>query len=158
MHNGKRIEGGEYFDDVLERGGVGGMGHAGILQSAGLDDYDNVAESIQQDGLAVKINCRRCGSSRGITLEWPELYQVGSNVPGTAPLLPKGWQFSRNNGTAVFMHPCPSCSNPNGLAIHLTPEEARRHVTSAVDAGLVSKPAVQAWGQAVARLRSQYRG
>lgn len=158
MHKGKRVQGAEYFDDIVERGGVGGVGNAGILQSAGLDDYDGVSEKVQPDGVAIEINCRFCNSKRGIVLEWPELYQVGSNVPGAPPLLPPGWRFSQNNGTAAFIHQCPACSQREGLAIHMTPEEARRHVTSAVEAGIISKPAVQAWGQQVARLRGQYRG
>lgn len=158
MYKGKRVQDGEYFDDIIQNGGVGGRGNAGILASAGLDDYDSVSESVQQDGILIELNCRYCNSKRGIVLEWPEIYQVGANMPGMPPLMPQGWRYSPNNGTAVFIHRCPSCSHPEGLAIHMTPDEGRRHVTSAVDAGIIPKQAIAAWGQHVAKLRGQFRG
>ena len=154
---GKREPGAEYFDDVIDRSGVGGMGQAGVLGGIGLDDYDGVQEKVQQDGVEITINCRFCNSKRGIVLEWPELFQVGMNGPGFPPLLPQGWQFSQNNGTAVFIHRCPGCSQPQGLAVHMTPDEARRHIESAVAAGLVAPQQVAAWRQQIAQLRQQYQ-
>jgi hypothetical protein len=155
MHNGKRIADAEYFDDVLESGGIGGTGNAGILNSAGLDDYDSVKERTLPDGIEVSVNCRMCNSKRGIVLEWPELYQIGSNNPGLPPLIPPGWRFSPNNGSALFVTGCPVCGR-NGLAIHITPDEARRKVESAVAAGLVAPQAIQQWRANVARIRGQY--
>lgn len=158
MHKGKRIQGAEYFEDVIDSGGVGGLGNAGILQGMGLDDYDSIREKVQADGLNVEINCRFCNGKRGIVLEWPELYQIGSNAPGAPVLVPRGWQFSPNNGTALFLHRCPACSQQQGLTIHITPDEARRHVSSAVAAGLIPPSQLNQWKAQVAQLRSQFRG
>lgn len=157
MHNGKRIQGSEYFDDILESGGIGGTGNAGILNSAGLDDYDSIQEKVIPNGVEVSVNCRLCNSKRGIVMEWPELYQIGSNNPQMPPLIPPGWQFSPNNGSAVFVAACPACGQA-GLAVHVTPDEARRKVESAVNAGLIPPQAVQQWRAQVARARGQYRG
>lgn len=156
MHKGKRIDGAEYFDDVLESGGVGGRGNSGILDSAGLDDYDSVRERILPEGVEVSVNCRLCNSKRGVLFEWPELYQIGSNGPSQPPLIPPGWQFSRNNGTVVFVAGCPACGQP-GVALHVTPDEARRKVESAMNAGLLTPAVVQRWREAVARMRGQLR-
>jgi hypothetical protein len=131
------------------------MGNAGILNSAGLDDYDSVREKIQADGVEVSVNCRMCNSKRGIVLEWPELYQIGANNPALPPLIPPGWRFSQNNGSAVFITTCPACGKP-GLAIHVTPDEARRKVESAVNAGLIPPHAIQQWRAHVARVRGSH--
>ena len=158
MHKGKRIADAEYFDDIISTGGVGGTGNAGILQSMGLDDYDSVREEVETEGLRVEINCRFCNSKRGIVLEWVELYQVGSNGPNLPLLVPQGWQFSINNGTAVFIHRCPSCGEGQGLAIHMTPDEARRHVEAAAQANLITPQVLQQWKAQVAAFRSRHRG
>ncbi len=157
MHNGKKIPGAEYFDDVIDSGGIGGNGNAGILNSAGLDDYDAVRETVQEDGVEVSINCRLCNSKRGVVLEWAELYQIGSNTPQLPPLIPPGWHFSQNNGTAAFVHPCPACGQ-KGLTIHVTPDEARNKIQAAVNANLITPQTVQQWRQSVHRIRGQHRG
>lgn len=156
MYKGKRIADAEYFDDVITRGGVGGTGNAGVLSGMGLDDFDNIQESVQTDGVKVEMNCRFCNSKRGVVLEWPELYQVGSNGPNLPVLLPKGWQYSQNNGTTVFIHACPSCGKREGIAIHMTPDEARRHVQSGAEAGLIHPQQLQKWKMAVQQFRQQY--
>lgn len=156
MHNGKRIQDAEYFDDILGTGGVGGTGNAGILDSAGLDDYDNVREKVQEDGVLVSCNCRMCNSKRGIVLEWPELYQIGSNQHGMPPLIPPGWQFSSNNGSVAFIHSCPACGK-KGITIHVTPDEARRKIESAVQANIITPQLVSQWRAQVQRIRGQHR-
>jgi hypothetical protein len=157
MYKGKRIGDAEYFDDILNNGGVGGLGNAGILGGMGLDDYDSVREKIEVDGLLVQINCRFCNRERAITVEWPEMYQIGSNAPGLPVLMPRGWQFSPNNGTAFLAQRCPACGQP-GLTLHMTPDEARRHVEHAVHATIIPPQAIASWRQHIEALRSQFRG
>jgi hypothetical protein len=156
-YKGKRIGDAEYFDDILSSGGVGGLGNAGILGGMGLDDYDSVRERVEAEGLFVQLNCRFCNRERAITVEWPELYQIGSNAPGLPVLMPQGWRFSPNNGTAFLAHGCPACGQP-GLTLHMTPDEARRHVENAVQATLIPPQAIASWRQHIAALRSQFRG
>jgi len=158
QHRGSRIAGGEYFDDVISNTGIGGVGSdAGILQSKGLDDYDGVTEHVQPDGVVVEMNCRRCNRKQGLVLEWPEIFVVGSNTPQLPPLAPRGWVYSQNNGAIALIHRCPGCGSPEGLAIHVTPGEARGYLKSAVESGIVSQDQIQLWGQGVARMRGQYR-
>lgn len=149
-YKGKRIEEAEYFEDVLN-----GADH-GILKGAGLADYDSIKETIEKEGVHVVLNCRLCNSKRGIILEWPELYWVGSNGPGMPLLLPQGWALSQNNGTAVLQAQCPRCGKP-GLAVHVTPEEARRNIQSAVNSGLLEPRQLEMLKHAVLAARSQHR-
>jgi hypothetical protein len=150
VYKGKRLEDGEYFDDVVDHGS------AGILAGAGLADYDSLKESMEQDGLKVELNCRLCNAKRGIILEWPELYWIASNAPGLPVLLPRGWALSPNNGTMFLQAQCSKCGQP-GLAVHVTPEEARRNVKNAVDSGLVSPAIIEQLKRAVLAARSQHR-
>lgn len=123
----------------------------GSLESPGLKDYDNVRQSVETNGLGVQIACRYCGRGHKITLEWHELYVIGSNQPNVAPIVPPGYKRS-NQGTVYIEFNCARCGNP-GVAVHITPDEAVRHVNTAVQTGLVTQEQAAAWGQQVRQAR-----
>lgn len=130
----------DQFDDFLQGNGALREG-GGILDSPGLHDYEGIQTKVEADGLHVILNCRFCNKKRQVVLEWPELVILGENSQGGAPILPRGWVFSENNGTAFVKLPCPNCGNA-GFAVHMTPEEAREKVGNALKAGLVSQAQV----------------
>jgi len=123
----------------------------GTLESPGLRDYDNVRQEVVPEGLTVQVPCRYCGKGHKVTMEWHELYVVGSNQPNVTPIMPPGYRRS-NQGTVYLEMGCAKCGNP-GVAIHITPDEAARHVTTAVKTGFVSKDQAAAWGQQVMQAR-----
>ena len=151
FHKGARVEGGDYFED-FERGN---KESGGILSGLGQDDFEEVQESVASDGLQVKMNCRKCGKQHIVTLEWEELYVVGTNGPGVAPLLPTGWQYSENNGRCypATIH-CSKCGEEGALCPQVTPDEARDRVNDAVGRGAVQMGQIQMWKQRV----DQHRG
>ena len=127
------------FDDVPEAHALGGLG--GILESGGLRDYDGIKETVEQDGVIVRMNCRYCNHPGRVTLKWPEVIQVGANAQGAVPVLPQGWQVSRANRTAFVSLPC-KCGQL-GFNVHLSPEDARRHVQEGGAAGVVNPQEIQ---------------
>jgi hypothetical protein len=145
---GKREDGVDYFDDITSRD------DAGIYAGSGIDDYEGLKESVNQDGVQVRMNCRRCGKAHAVTIEWQELYLVGSNGPGKSLLMPRGWQYSPNNHKLYPMNvPCSKCQEP--LCPQFTPEEARNRVTDALHRGLIQPQLAQQWQQEVASVRAQ---
>lgn len=151
-HKGSRIDGSEYFDDVLENGGTNGQ--AGILDGHGIGDYDNVRQKLDKEGLNVSVNCRFCNRRRGIVVEWPEIAIISANRPNLPPIAPKGWMYSPNNGTIYLQAKCPSCSN-TGLAVHITPDEARKHMKTGQETGVIAQHEIQRWGADIAQMRRQ---
>jgi hypothetical protein len=144
MWRGPREQGIDYFDDILS-GSEGGI-HGG----AGLSDFDALREKYTADGLAVTLNCKFCGKAHQITLEWPELYIIGLNRAGRPVALPPKWAYSNNNQSAFVELKCSRCHHA-GLAVHVTPDEARRHIQTGMDAGHLSP-------QVFAQLRQRYPG
>jgi hypothetical protein len=145
---GSRVDGGEYFDDVT------GRDDAGVFHGLGAEDYEGIKETLGPDGLTVTMNCRVCGKAHAVTLEWMELFVVGTNGPQVAPMLPRGWAYSDANGKAYPNHiPCSKCQAK--LCPMVTPEEARQHVNDALSRGLVQMGAVQQWQQSANMYRQQ---
>jgi len=147
MFKGSRDAGVDYFDDVLTKDA------GGVFEGLGLDDYEGVRETVNADGLKISMNCRKCNKPREVTLDWQELFLVGSNGPGFALLKPDGWEYSQNNGKLYPASVRCNCGEP--LCPQITPDEARERVNQAVQQGLVARGALQQWGQQVALYRQR---
>lgn len=152
MNNGVRSDGADYFDDVLEAEENAGSG--GILDSAGLRGYDKVKTSVKLKGPQVRMDCRNCGNTRDVNLEWPEIMQVAGNMQGADPILPQGWKYSPINHTAYTTLRCPACGK-DGFSVHVTPEEAQLHVKQGIAAGFVDGRQAQAIQQRVVAMQQQ---
>lgn len=149
VHRGSRVDGGEYFDDILGRND-----DAGVFSGLGIDDYENTKETVGQEGLKVQINCRKCNQRHEIVLEWQELFVVGSNGVGKSLLKPNGWEYSENNGKLYPAHvPCKKCREP--LCPQVSPDEARQLVNDAISRNLVSMEAVGHWSNQVQAYRAR---
>ena len=151
--SGVRFEGADHFDDLLEAEEA--VGNGGILESQGLRDYDNIKTSVKREGGVVRMNCRHCNKPREVTMEWTELMQVAGNQQNARPFLPQGWQFSENNGTAYVALQCPNCGNPEGFAVHTTPEEAHKLVQQGINAGFVNPSQAQQIAQQVQAVQAR---
>lgn len=154
MNNpGVRFDGADHFDDVLEA--EEGAGNGGILESAGLRDYDSIKTSVKPHGAVVRMNCRHCNRPRNVVLEWEEVMQVAGNNQGGGPVLPDGWRFSTNNNTAYVSIPCTGCGNPEGFSVHTTPEEAQKLVQQGINAGFINANQANHIAQQVRTLQSR---
>lgn len=146
---GQRERGVDYFDDIL-----GNNDKAGVFEGGGVEDYEGLKETVDSEGLRIRINCRRCNLPHDLTLEWKELFIVGSNGPGKALLKPRGWQYSENNGS---LYPadvlCGKCRAP--LCPQVTPDEARQRVNDAISRNLVSMGDATQWATEVQSWRGQ---
>ena len=144
-YKGSRVEGGEYFDDLL-----GDNDSAGIYQGMGLANFESVKERITPGGPANKLQCRLCGNEVILTPEWEEIYYVSQNGPHQpAIVLPQGWQRSEVNYDCFNEVACPKCGG-KGLAIHYDPEDARRLVKQAIQMGFINPQQEQQWRQRIA--------
>lgn len=155
MYKGPREDGVDYFDDHL-----GDNTQAGILEGGGLRDYDGLREKLSPEGVGVEMQCRLCGKRANVTLEWPELFVCGTNGAGQPLLLPKGWQYSDNNSSMFCAIKCNKCGD-GYYAPHVTPDEARKYVNSAVSRGFVNPQVIGQWKAAVDMARqsgAQYVG
>lgn len=126
-----------YDEDELQA-----LGQTGILGGKALEQYESVRENITANGVEVGISCRWCGKPSIITLEWPELFFVGANGPQRRLIAPPNWHYSEYNQSLYVAIACPSCNNNSGqaagLAVHVTPDEARKYFTTALTRGFVS--------------------
>jgi hypothetical protein len=120
------------------------------------DDIEKASDSpvflhgaLNDDGLVVGTTCARCHKSVSVTLEYHELYDVGTNGPGATLAIPPGWE-SRNQGdfypTTIN---CPACSAM--LTPAITSEAARESLVAALAKGLLPSGQIERWRRA--RLR-----
>jgi hypothetical protein len=151
MHKGARVNGGDYFDDIAQRE------DAGVFGGLGVEDYEGIKESISPDGLVIRMNCRVCGKQHDVTLEWEELFVVGSNGPGLSPMMPPGWTYSENNAKLYPTNiPCSKCGDK--LCPQVTPDEARERVNDAVQRSMIPQQALAGWRHQVAMYRGRQGG
>ena len=134
------------FSDIL-----GDNDEGGVFAGSGHKNFENVRQTTQADGVKVELQCRSCGKPAAVVMEWPELFIIGTNGPNVPVLLPPGYQLSQNNKSVFTAVNCPKCSKPS-LAVHVTPDEAARHVNTAMKMGLMNPAQVE---QLKAFVRSQ---
>jgi hypothetical protein len=137
-YNGQRMDGAEYFDDIMEQ-------DRGLYGDAeGLTEYDRVDTKMTPEGIEVAMNCRNCGRPAKIVIEWPELFVAANGI------VPSGWQPSAANGTMYPALTCPKCSERDTLCPHMTPDEAQRYLRSAASRNLVTQQQLAHWAQQIA--------
>lgn len=142
------------IEDLMGDDGTDGHG-GGVLDGAGLKDYDRVKTAVHPEGVKVGLKCWACNKGGNLVLEWPEVITVAENGQGVKPVLPQGWQFSQRNHDAFVAKPCPRCGHEEGFAAHLTPEEAQQHVRHGLNAGFVNQQQIAGIQHRVAAYRQQ---
>lgn len=149
-YRGAREAGVDYFDDVL-----GDNKTAGVFQGMGINDYDRMDQSINPDGVTVRMNCRACNKRGDVTVSWEELYYVGSNGGGQPLVLPQGWSKSDENLDCYVRLPCGRCREAHGgFAPHFTPDEAKSLIQQAANSGFINQQQVGTWQRKI----QMYRG
>jgi hypothetical protein len=145
VHRGPRVDGGDYFDDIL-----GDHKGAGIHEGMGLDDYDRVSEQLTADGIAIsQLSCRACGNHADMEVTWEELFYVANNGPGKPLVLPQEWKRSEKNMSCYLQIHCPKCSD-GYYAVHFTPDEAKKRLAQAAESGFITQELAQQWAQKIA--------
>lgn len=124
------------FGDIL-----GDNDDGGVFAGSGHKTYENVKQTTQADGVRVEMQCRSCGKPGALLMDWNEMFIIGTNGPNTPILLPPQWQLSPNNKSVCFIQGC-TCGKP-GFAIHITPDEAARHVQTAIKSGVMHPSQVE---------------
>lgn len=137
-----------FFSDEDKAEGVGG-----ILNSSGLREFEGYQEKVVADGLEVEMSCPNCGRKKQVVLDWPELVVLSQNQSGLPPLLPQGWHFDPNSGTAYTTLQCNSCGKPRSLVVHMTPEDAQMHVRTGINTRLMPPQVYNAVMAQIARSR-----
>jgi len=127
------------FDDFADI--LGDNDDGGVFAGSGHRSYENVKQSTQANGLRVEMQCRMCGKPGALNIDWNELFVIGTNGPNTPVLLPPNWSLSPTTKSAVVTANC-SCGKP-GYAVHVTPDEAARHVQTAMKSGLMQPQQVE---------------
>ena len=135
------------FSDVDDDHGDGGG-----LAGAGFKRFAGSQSRVDPEGLKVEMCCANCGSGHIVTLEWEELTIAGTNAPGKPPVAPNGWGIDPQQGTLYPTSVICQCGSP--LSPHVTPDECRRHVKSALGAAFIGVPQVQGWSQRAESFRN----
>jgi len=135
----KREKNVDYFDDILSETG-------GIHDGRAMDAFEGMSETITPEGLKVKMSCTFCGREHLVTLEWEELYVIGSNMNRPRPILPQKWAYSPNNQSAYVQFRCSTCNN-DGIAVHETPAEAQTACHQGRQRGYINDQQIAVWQQ-----------
>jgi hypothetical protein len=136
------------FDDIL-----GDNDDGGVFAGSGHKTYEGIKQTSQANGIKAEMQCRSCGKPGGLLLDWNELFVIGTNGPNTPVLLPPGWKLSPSNRSAYVELQC-SCGKP-GFALHVTPDEAAKHVKTAMASGLMPQAQVEQMKAFVRQQRGQ---
>jgi hypothetical protein len=153
------------FDDVAEnQRGIFGDDCAGLCPA--LSNYDTNKKAAQQDGLAMQFDCQRCGSSKIIVVEWPEMLALRAGVPpavayqGVSGLMqgpPLDWKWDSQERVWWPNRTCSGCHQ--ALVVALAPEDVQQHVDIARSRALfppqMEKACAQMCAAAIAALRQQ---
>jgi hypothetical protein len=141
----KRIDGVDYFDDVLS--GLGGV----FEDSSALKSHESIQEKTTREGAEYRLECRMCSGESKILVNWLELFIISLNGKGKPIRTPSPqWKRSDNNGTMYVSLQCGRCGN-EGYFLHITPEEAEKRVDGAIRSGILPRQQVQMWAQQIAK-------
>ena len=130
----------QHFSDVQELSDESGFGS---LAGGATDAHFQARSSTMRDGVTYQLTCDNCGGRNSVLIEWPEMIIVAHQK------LPPNWKYM--NGR---LYPDVGCAH-NGCnflcSVQLTPDEAKKAVNAAVNAGYVQPNQIQAMSQ---RLRA----
>lgn len=139
MNNSRRQLIADHFSDVGELSDESGFGSLGGI---GTDAHFSARAGTVDQGTTYQVNCDNCGGRNSILIEWTELIVVAHGK------LPNNWKYA--NGR---LYPDVGCAH-NGCnflcTVQLTPDEAKRLLNAAVNAGKVKPQQIQAFSQQLA--------
>lgn len=118
----------------------------GVFAGSGFDGYETAETTAEPSGVAVRIDCRRCGATCNMAIEYPELVAVAHGVSPQAAYgqhyervvkEPVKWAWSQRDEA---WHPDVRCPNCRGFAAPIfTSAEAREHVIKARTSGWIDE-------------------
>jgi hypothetical protein len=129
----------DQFGDVINnQAGIFGAGQPNI--GDGLHGFETPTTRVVPDGVAVEMDCRKCGSPARITLSFQEMVAVMYNIAPHFAFhgmqqqlgLPGGlteWRYSTGQEAWFPVIACNRCGE--ALAPLFTPDEAEHHLRKA---------------------------
>lgn len=137
VYRGNRVDGADYFDDVMTDNTVPEM-----FRGGGMESLEDVKSQASPAGMILDMHCRPpgCGSKKRVIVEWPELFII-SQLPKTGAA-PPGWRRSDINNAVIPELTCQRCGAP--VAPVITYDWAHRQLNAALQQGLTSVQALNA--------------
>lgn len=124
----------DFFNDV----DMAGLG-LGVLAGDGAASHQGTRSKISPDrsGMGFELTCDSCGQRQYVVCSWDELLIVscGFAPPGNAQSRP--WGYDQHRGAVHPNTPCCACQRLDTM-LHLTPDEAARHVRAGEQAQCIS--------------------
>lgn len=111
-----------YFSDIdVEAFGFGGLG------GVATESHHRATAKPTKEGVVMAFNCDNCGMPNRLTADWNEIIQISAGA------IPQGWVFD-----AGYVRPYMGCAHcRKEVKVGITPDEAKRHVTAAINARFV---------------------
>lgn len=155
MFRGSRVQGADYFDDVMGDNEIPEM-----FRGGGMESLEKVVAHSTPEGMMLDMHCRPpgCGAQKGVLVGWPELFII-AHLPQTG-IRPQGWRRSEVNHAVVPELACSRCGAP--VAPVITHDWAQKQIDAALQAGhtsmeaLRSDPQVQRLAQVLAQQHAQH--
>lgn len=156
MFRGSRLEGADYFDDVMGDNTVPEM-----FRGGGMESLEDIKAHPSAQGMILDMHCRPpgCGAQKRVIVEWPELFVI-AHLPQTG-MIPPGWRRSDVNHAVVPELACQRCGAP--VAPVITHDWAQRQLNAALQRGLTTPaelnadPRVRGLAQALQQAQAQQR-
>jgi hypothetical protein len=145
----------DHFEDMRGSGDLAGFG---VLGGDAIASHHKATAKMSPDGQGIdyKLDCGHCGVPNRLTVSWGEfLYAANSQIPfDQARRAP--WKYEQQFGG---FHPNVGCAQCQMvLLLLITPDEAKRHLHGAEQAGKLPRGWTQAQSQAlVQRAGSGYQ-
>jgi hypothetical protein len=124
----------KYFEDVdVESMGFGGLGGSAV------ENHHKAKAKPTRDGVKIALDCGTCGSPNIMTVDWQEAVVISQGA------IPPNWVYEQG-----YIRPEVGCAQCRRLVSPgVTPDEAKRWVTAAVNARFIAPQQVQ---QIIARI------
>ncbi len=141
----------DHFEDVRGSGDLAGFG---VLGGDAISSHQKATAKLSPDGLGIDylVNCDHCGIPNRLTVSWPEfLYAANGRIPFDQSRR-TAWKYEQQHGG---FHPNVGCAQCQMvLLLLITPDEAKRHLHAAEQAGKLTR----GWTQAQSGLLAQQAG
>ena len=149
------------FEDVRNTT-VGIFGQEQAALDAGLKKHDSVHAQVRADGVALQFSCQGCGSTRLLTVEYPEIVALKYGVNPMVAFAqaqgvvrsPTRWEFLPHEQA---WRPHLKCTNCNfWFPLRVSPDEPERFLSAARRQGFIKPEGEMAVSQICVKAQQQH--
>jgi len=113
----------------------------GIFEGDAVAGFDQVEAESTPDGYKMTRDCESCGREQSLLISWPEVLCVASSVFPQQVGMQDTWAYHQK---LMIMFPQVQCGCQGKLMFPMTPQQAKKILTDAVNNGQISAQANQA--------------